>query len=728
MHRQTGAGAFHLSGPGRTKRSFWAGSIALTVAIGLIGATVGRQASAQLLDPQGLIELLKKKKANQAVEEGQKKGLPKVFQGKKQDGTKTAVTPKNVPGNTPGGAPGSTPGNVRANTPGAPGQPAQPGQPGQPGQNSITGKGFAPKGGPDATRGPTSASLPNNAVDTKGGVPKAGLGKNAVTGNTPGGNAKGPIGNAADGKGTALSKATDGKAGGPKGLLGKGTDSKGATAALSKGIDPKGLPNAKSVIGKAGDIKGAPNIVRTAVRGPLRGANPIERLRFRADHRREIFAVRRLLPVRPLPGQPGFTGVPPVGETRFVQTEMVFRIGPNVSRQSLDDTARRLGLTVIGSQNIGIAGGTLYHFRVAQGRPVADVVRSLEAENIGVASPNYVYRLFQETPAEEPELSSESNKGASEQYVVNKLQLDEVHKVATGSNVLVAVIDSAIDGNHPDLSGAIVEQYDAVGKREKPHYHGTGMVGAIAAHQKLLGIAPNARILAVHAFSSTTRQSPEATTRQILAGIEWAISKGARVINMSFAGPHDPLLQVAMKNAATKGVILIAASGNLGPKSPPLYPAADPNVIAVSATDENDKPFAQAVRGPHVAVSAPGVDVMVPAPDDTYQLTTGTSVAAAHVSGVAALLLERHPTANAATILEVLTSTARKIGTKDRDDQFGWGLIDPAAALAELDSRMADSKVASVTAPKQTAQKAAAPKQQAAPKTAAPKLAPASAQ
>ena len=67
------------------------------------------------------------------------------------------------------------------------------------------------------------------------------------------------------------------------------------------------------------------------------------------------------------------------------------------------------------------------------------------AENIGVASPNYVYRLFQEAPAEEPELSSESNKGASEQYVVNKLQLDEVHKVATGEKVLVAVIDSAID-------------------------------------------------------------------------------------------------------------------------------------------------------------------------------------------------------------------------------------------------------------------------------------------
>ena len=182
----------------------------------------------------------------------------------------------------------------------------------------------------------------------------------------------------------------------------------------------------------------------------------------------------------------------------------------------------------------------------------------------------------------------------------------------------------------------------------------------------------------MHAFSTSTRQSPEATTRQIIAGIEWAINKGARIINMSFAGPYDPMIQLAMRNAAAKGVILIAASGNMGAKSPPLYPAADPNVIAVTATDESDTLFVQAVRGPHLAVAAPGVDVMVPAPDDTYQLTTGTSVAAAHVSGVAALLLERHPSIDARTVLEVLTSTARNLNAKGRDDQYGWGLIDPA--------------------------------------------------
>lgn len=446
--------------------------------------------------------------------------------------------------------------------------------------------------------------------------------------------------------------------------------------------------------------------------------SPVERGKIRIDHRREINVARLRLPPRPFPGAVGFTGVPPAGETRYVSTEMMFHVGPNVSRQAVDATASRLGLTVVAAQPSGITGGTLYQFRLPPGRQVGQVVRSLETERVGIASPNYVYRLTQDTASD----TQGPPTGSPEQYTVEKLSLNEVHKVATGREVLVAVIDSKVDGNHPDLAGAIVEEYDAVGRTEPAHSHGTGMSGAIASHRKLLGIAPGARILAVHAFSTTTRQAPEATTRQIIAGIEWAINKGARIINMSFAGPYDPMIQLAMRNAAAKGVILIAASGNMGPKSPPLYPAADPNVIAVTATDASDSVFAQAVRGPHLAVAAPGVDVLVPAPADSYQLTTGTSVAAAHVSGVAALLLERHPAVDARTVLEVLTSTARNLNPKGRDDQYGWGLIDPAAALQELDSRIEDGRLIATTKPAAPKATAASPTPKAAPKTASPKI------
>ena len=272
-----------------------------------------------------------------------------------------------------------------------------------------------------------------------------------------------------------------------------------------------------------------------------------------------------------------------------------------------------------------------------------------------------------------------------------------MHKIATGKGVMVAVIDSKIDDAHPELVKGIAERFDAVGKPDKPHTHGTGMAGAIVSQDRLMGIAPGARALAIHAFSTGTQQSPQATTQNIIAGLEWALNKGARIINMSFAGPYDPMLALALKKASEKGAILIAAVGNAGPKSPPLYPAADRHVIGVTAIDENDKLYNGANIGAQVAVAAPGVDVMVPAPAGAYQLTTGTSVAAAHVSGVAALLLEKHPQADAQLILEVLTSSATRLGANKRDDKLGWGLVDPLAALNELDTRLADTKVASTT-------------------------------
>jgi subtilisin family serine protease len=208
------------------------------------------------------------------------------------------------------------------------------------------------------------------------------------------------------------------------------------------------------------------------------------------------------------------------------------------------------------------------------------------------------------------------------------------------------------------------------------------MAGAIAAHRRLMGIAPAARIYAIHAFSSGAA-SADSTTFNILKGLDWAAGKGVRVINMSFAGPRDPSMERALKNAHDKGIVLIAAAGNAGPKSPPLFPGADPNVIAVTATDANDKIFSGANRGRYIAVAAPGVDILVPAPDNTYQLTTGTSVSSAEVAGIAALLLERNPNLGPEDIRKILTTSAKHPGTKERDDDFGSGLVDPSKAIQD---------------------------------------------
>jgi subtilisin family serine protease len=167
----------------------------------------------------------------------------------------------------------------------------------------------------------------------------------------------------------------------------------------------------------------------------------------------------------------------------------------------------------------------------------------------------------------------------------------------------------------------------------------------------------------------------------LVKGLDWAGASHADVVNMSFAGPADPELRGMLGVLRKKGVVLVAAAGNKGPNSPPLYPAAGPDVIAVTATDADDRLFDQANRGAHIALSAPGVAILVAAPNESYSMQSGTSMASAQVSGIAALLIERNRNLDPTAVREILTSTAQDLGPVGRDDQFGAGLVDAFAAL-----------------------------------------------
>ena len=293
--------------------------------------------------------------------------------------------------------------------------------------------------------------------------------------------------------------------------------------------------------------------------------------------------------------------------------------------------------------------------------------------------PNYVFSLQDDDAKTAPAV-----EGDPGQYVLAELQVAKAQQLATGKNVLVAVIDSEIDAAHPDLGGTVVKSFDALPGTPPPHVHGTSIAGAIASHGKLLGIAPGAEILAVHAFDGA---SGEATGNSfaIYKGVQWAADNNARIINMSFAGPSDPILARLLAAAYAKGIVLIAAAGNGGPQSEPLYPAADPDVIAVTATDDKDRVFAMANRGRYIAVAAPGVDILSLAPGEAYQLSSGTSIAAAHVSGIAAMLLERNPSLRPADIRSTLIATARQVGPPTPDSDFGAGIANAFRAVTWLD-------------------------------------------
>lgn len=359
--------------------------------------------------------------------------------------------------------------------------------------------------------------------------------------------------------------------------------------------------------------------------------------------------------------------------SRSIANELTAEIDAALTEAEADELARRHGLRRIESRNFPLIGATIGLFRITDRRSLETVSRKLATEaGIRSVQPNFRY-LLQDQKAPQTE-------GDPAQYAIAKLRLPEAHRLAHGADVRVAVIDSGIDVRHPELAGSIAETFDAVGGNEGPHVHGTGIAGAIVSHARLMGGAPAARILAIRAFVVASG-GVQSNSFAILKGLDYAAAHGAQIINMSFAGPKDALVERGLAGVAAKGIVMVAAAGNAGAKSPALYPAADPNVIAVSATDAQDHLFAASNRGSHIAVAAPGVDIFLPAPDQKYQITSGTSFSAAYVSALAALMLERNPALKPQELRAILTRTARDLGSPGRDDLFGAGEADALAAV-----------------------------------------------
>jgi hypothetical protein len=361
---------------------------------------------------------------------------------------------------------------------------------------------------------------------------------------------------------------------------------------------------------------------------------------------------------------------------RAVANQLVAEIDGALSDAQADELARRHGLERLQSQNFALIGSTIGLFRIVDRRAAETVSRELAADaNVRTVQPNFRYVLQDQKAA--------LTEGDPGQYAAAELRLPEAHKLADGANVTIAVIDSGIDVKHPELANSIADSFDALGSKEGPHVHGTGVAGAIVSHARLTGSAPAARILAIRAFGKVS-SGAESTSFVILRGLDYAASHGAQIVNMSFAGPKDALIERGIAALAAKGIVMVAAAGNAGAKSPPLYPAANANVIAISATDAQDRLFTASNRGGYIAVAAPGVDVFLPAPDEKYQITSGTSFSAAYVSGLAGLMLERNPALKPEELRAILMKTARDLGSPGRDDLFGAGEADAFAAVSAV--------------------------------------------
>jgi subtilisin family serine protease len=278
------------------------------------------------------------------------------------------------------------------------------------------------------------------------------------------------------------------------------------------------------------------------------------------------------------------------------------------------------------------------------------------------------------------------------QYALTRVHIEPVLDVTRGGGVPVAMVDSGVAVAHEALAGASISVLDVIAKPNAPtttvtpEVHGTAIASIIVGHGPLQGIAPDVELLAIRAFKETDPKSGAARSSAfyLSKGISAAIDRGARVINLSLSGPQDRLVAHTVEQALMARIAVIAAAGNAGPGAPPAYPAAQAGVIAVTATDDGDRLYRHANRGPYVTLAAPGVDILVAKPPKGYGYLSGTSMATAFVSGLSALMISRVDDLTPVRLRKLLEMSATDLGPPQRDPEFGAGRIDASVAFSHL--------------------------------------------
>jgi subtilisin family serine protease len=342
--------------------------------------------------------------------------------------------------------------------------------------------------------------------------------------------------------------------------------------------------------------------------------------------------------------------------------------------------------------------------------PTAVAERLSGLDQVAWAEPNR-WREASATTPNDPQFPA--------QWGLSRIGCPDAWDITTGSSsIVVAVVDTGVDLNHPELASLLVPGQDFVdfapGSIPRPGWvfegdftgvdaipqdevgHGTHVAGTISCLSNngtgVAGVNWNVRLMPVRVLArirntTTNAVSGSGSAANIAAGIRWAADNGARVINMSLGGYGDTIVErEAVAYAVAQGVVVVAAMGN-DDVTTPSFPAAYPGVIAVAATDSVDHRASFSNRGAHVSISGPGVGVLSTYWDDTYASLSGTSMATPHVAGVAALVLSRNSALSPAQVGNILRSTAKPLRDAPGDlvpnDNYGYGLVQAAEAVRQ---------------------------------------------
>lgn len=319
--------------------------------------------------------------------------------------------------------------------------------------------------------------------------------------------------------------------------------------------------------------------------------------------------------------------------------------------------------------------------------------------NVAIAEPNYIINnqviMFSTKKAEEKTVQTteriaiEPNDELFLPYQWNLKQIEagKGWNLANGEDVTIAILDTGVDPNHQDLKDKIIKGYNVINDTNDftdNHGHGTHVAGIAAALTDnvtgIAGVSWKSNLMPVKVLN----EAGEGSSYEVAKGIYWAVDNGADVINMSLGDyNHSDILYDAVKYAYDRDVILISATGNDNVEQP-MYPAHYDEVLAVAAVDEARNRAFFSNYGAHVDVSAPGEHIPSSFPDNNYIVMSGTSMAAPHVAGLAALIRSLRPDLSNEEVYDVIKETARDLGMQGHDPYYGHGEIDVERALEAI--------------------------------------------
>lgn len=323
--------------------------------------------------------------------------------------------------------------------------------------------------------------------------------------------------------------------------------------------------------------------------------------------------------------------------------------------------------------------------KVPQGSTVSETIEKYKKlPEVEYAEPNFLAKASL-TP---------SDTLFGKQWNLKKILSEESYDISKGGGVVIAVVDTGVDNNHSDLSGLVLQGYNAIdgsNNSTDDHGHGTHVAGIASAQTDngngVASVSFQSQVLPVKVLN----KDGVGTYGDVSEGITYSADNGARIINLSLGGSSDSeTLKRAVNYALSKGSLLVAAAGNDG-NDAPVYPAAYKGVLAVSASDSNDNLASFSSYGNNIFVSSPGVSVISSVPGGSYASWSGTSMAAPHLAGLLALQLSYKPSMTNSEAIDAVKKNAEKVGPYSYDQNgwnpyFGYGRISAGKTLTSLSS------------------------------------------